>query len=82
MNGMTRVNGRLSLEEGDVRAMCGDFTKVVKGQWQDPTGADVTITTESCIGRGVPLTQRALCEEENEQAGGRLRNGEQGGWLE
>ena len=54
--------------------MFGDFTKVVKGQWKDPTGADVTITTESCIGRGVPLTQRALCEEENEQAVGRLRN--------
>ena len=55
-------------------ALVGEFIKAFYGQCKDPTAAEVTINSDSVLGRGVPLTQRIVRENENEEAVGRLRN--------
>ena len=51
-----------------------EFIKALNGQCKDPTAAEVTITSDSCVGRGAPLSQRFARENENEEAVGGLRN--------
>ena len=52
-------------------ALVDEFIKALNGQCKDPTAAEVTINSDSAMGRGVPLTQRFVRENENEEAVGR-----------
>ena len=55
-------------------ALVDEFVKALNGQCKDPTAAEVTITSDSCVGRGAPLSQRFARENQNEEALGGLRN--------
>ena len=53
-------------------ALVDEFIKVLNGQCKDPHSkeAEVTITSDSCVGRGALLSQRFARENENEEAVG------------
>ena len=51
-----------------------EFVKAPNGQCKDPTVAEVTITSDSYVGQGAPLSLRCVRENENEEAVVGLRN--------
>ena len=51
-------------------ALVDEFIKALNGQCENPMAAEVTINSDGVVGRGVPLTQRIVRENENEEAGG------------
>ena len=54
--------------------MVDEFIKALNGQCENPMAAEVTINSDGAVGRGVPLTQRIVRENENEEAVVGLRN--------
>ena len=75
-DGHVCTNAPFCLEPGvgTVSALVGEFHQGLNGQCENPVAAEVTINSDGVVGRGVPLTQRIVRENENEEAVGGLRN--------